>query len=126
MEIYSLKEIAAIAGVPISHVENHVIARGVAAADHWVAEPDAIRLIREIAAGRPAVSGSPSFFAVVKSRSQRSLTGLLTSAGLHTLATGILIVYFVLLRKLFRKGHFQHGEHHTTTQWPTDDSIHAV
>ena len=92
MEIYSLKEIAAIAGVPISHVETHVIGGGVAAADRWVAEPDAIQLIREIAAGRPAGSGSPSFFAVVKSRPQRSLTGLLTSAGLHTLAAAVLIV----------------------------------
>lgn len=92
MEIYSLKEIAAVAGVPVGHVESHVIAGDVPAAGQWVVESDAIRLIREIVAGRPASSGSPSFFAVVKSRPQRSLTGLLMSAGLHALAAAVLVV----------------------------------
>jgi hypothetical protein len=92
VEIYSLREIAAAAGVAVSHVERHVIAGGVPAAGEWIAESDAIRLVHEIVAGRPASSGSPTFFTVVKSRAQRPLTGLLTSAGLHALAVAILIV----------------------------------
>lgn len=92
VEIYSFKQIAAVAGVPVGHVERHVIAGQVPAADRWVVESDAIRLIREIVAGRPASSGSPSFFAVMKSRPQRSPAGLLTSVGLHALAAAALIV----------------------------------
>jgi TonB family protein len=92
VEIYSLKEIAAAAGVPVGHVESHVIAGGVPTADGWVAESEAIRLVREIASGRPAPSGSPAFFAVVKSRPNRPITGLVTSAGLHAIAAALLVV----------------------------------
>lgn len=92
VEIYSLKEIAAAADVPVGHVEHHVIAGGIPAATQWVLECDAIRLVREIVAGRPASSGSPTFFAVVKSRPQRSVIGVLTSAGLHALAAAVLII----------------------------------
>lgn len=92
MEIYSLKEVAAAAGVAVGHVERHVIAGGVPAAGEWVRESDAIRLVREIVGGQPVASGSPTFFTVVKSRAQRPLTGLLTSAGLHAVAVAILVV----------------------------------
>jgi TonB family protein len=92
VEIYSLKEIAAAAGVAVGQVERHVVAGGVPAAGEWVAESEAIRLVRDIVGGRPIASGSPTFFSVVKSRAQRPLTGLLTSAGLHAVAVAILIV----------------------------------
>ena len=92
VEVFSLKEIAAVAGVPVGHVESRVVTGEVLAADQWVSESEAIRLIREIVAGRPEWSGSPSFFAVLKSRQQRPLTGLLTSAGLHALALTLLVV----------------------------------
>jgi TonB family protein len=92
VEIYSLEEVAAAAGVPVGHVERHVIAGGVPAAGEWVTEADAIQLVREIVGGQPLASGSPTFFAVMKSRAQRPLTGLLTSAGLHAVAVAILIV----------------------------------
>jgi len=92
VDVFSLKEIAAVAGVPVGHVESRVVAGEVPAADQWISESDAINLIREIVAGRPASSASPSFFAVVKSRQPRSLTGLLTSAGLHALAVAALVV----------------------------------
>jgi periplasmic protein TonB len=97
VEIYSLKEIAAAAGVPVGHVESHVIAGGVPTAGGWVAESEAVRLVREIASGRPAPSGSPAFFAVVKSRPHRPLTGLVTSAGLHLIAAAVLIVVSLAL-----------------------------
>ena len=71
MEIYSFKEIAAAAGVPAGHVERHVIASGVPSSRGWIAEGDAVRLVREIAAARPAPSDHPTFFAVVKSRAPR-------------------------------------------------------
>jgi protein TonB len=92
VEFFSLQDIATAAGVPVGQVERHVIAGSVTTANGWVAEPDAIRLLREIAAGRPVHSASPSFFAVVKSRPPRSLGGLATSAGLHAVAATILIV----------------------------------
>ena len=92
MQVFSLKDIAAVAGVPVGHVERRVVAGDVTTADEWVSESEAVRLIQEIVAGQPAPSGSPSFFAVVKSRQPRSLTGLLTSAGLHALAVGVLVV----------------------------------
>jgi TonB family protein len=97
VEIYSLKEIAAAAGVPVGHVESHVIAGAVPMADGWVPESEAIRLVREIASGLPTPSGSPSFFAVVKSRPHRPLTGLITSAGLHAIAAVVLIVVSLAL-----------------------------
>jgi TonB family protein len=97
VEIYSLKEIAAAAGVPVGHVESHVIAGGVPTAGGWVAEAEAVRLVREIVSGRPAPSGSPAFFAVVKSRPHRPLTGLVASAGLHAIAAAILIVVSLAL-----------------------------
>ena len=86
MEVFSLKEIAAVAGVPVGHVESRVVTGEVPAADQWVSESEAIRLIQEFVACRREWSGSPSFFAVLKSRQQRPLRGLLTSAGLHALA----------------------------------------
>jgi TonB family protein len=92
VEIFALKDIAAAAGVPVGQVESHVIAGGVPTADGWLTEPDAVRLLREIAGGRPAPSASPTFFAVVKSRPPRPLSGLVTSAGLHALAAAVLIV----------------------------------
>ena len=92
MEVFSLKDIAAVAGVPVGHVESRVFAGGVRAADQWVSESEAICLIREIVACRPEWSGSPVFFAVLKSRQQRPLRGLLTSAGVHALAVGLLVV----------------------------------
>jgi protein TonB len=97
VEVFSLKDIAAVAGVPVGHVERRVVAGDVTAADLWVGEADAVRLIREIAAGQPAPTGSPSFFAVVKSRQPRSVSGLLTSAGLHAFAVAALVVSFSLL-----------------------------
>jgi hypothetical protein len=92
VEVFSLKDIATVAGVPVGHVERRVVAGDVSAADQWVVEEDAVRLIREIVAGRPAPNESPSFFAVVKSRQPRSVTGLLTSAGLHAVAVAALVV----------------------------------
>jgi TonB family protein len=92
VEVFALKDIAAAAGVSVSRVEIHVIAGSVPTRDGWVAEPAAIRLLREIASGRPAPSASPTFFAVVKSRPHRPLSGLVTSASLHALAAAVLIV----------------------------------
>ena len=97
MEIYSFKEIAAAAGVPAGHVESHVIAGGVPAVHGWVAESDAIRLVREIAAGRPAPSSSPAFFAVVKSRPHRPRSGLFASAGLHALVVVLIVSSLAML-----------------------------
>ena len=90
VEVFSLEEIAAVAGVPVGHVESRVVAGEVPAADQWVSESEAIRLIREIVACRPGWSGSPSFFAVLKARQQRPLRALLTSAGLHALAVAVV------------------------------------
>ena len=92
VQVFSLQEIAAAAGVPVEHVENRAIAGEVLTADRWVSESDAIRLVRDIVAGKPEWSGSPSFLAVLKTRTQRPLRGLLTSAGLHALAVAVLIV----------------------------------
>ena len=92
MEIFSLKEIAAAAGVPVGHVESHVVGGDVPAAGMWVTEAEAIRLVREIATGHPAPSGHPTFLSVVKSRPHRSLSGLVTSASLHAIAAAVLIV----------------------------------
>ena len=50
VEVFSLKEIAAVAGVPVGHVESRVVAGEFPAADQWVSESDAINLIREIVA----------------------------------------------------------------------------
>jgi TonB family protein len=92
VEIFSLKDIAAAASVPVSRVESHAIAGSVPTIDGWMSEPDAIRLLREIASGRPAPNASPTFFAVVKSRPPRPLSGLVTSATLHALAATVLVV----------------------------------
>jgi protein TonB len=92
VQVFSLREIAAAAGVPVEHVESRLIADEVLAADQWVSEPDAIRLVRDIVAGKPEWSGSPSFLAVLKARKEPPLRGLLTSAGLHALAVAVLIV----------------------------------
>jgi protein TonB len=98
VEIYSLKDIASAAGVPVGHVENRVIAGDVLSVGGWIAEPEAVRLVREIAAGRPAPSSHPAFFAVVKSRPHRSAKGLLTSAGLHALVVVLMVSSLTLLR----------------------------
>jgi periplasmic protein TonB len=97
VEIYSLKDIASAAGVPVGHVENRVIAGDVRSIDGWIAEPEAVRLVREIAAGSPAPSSHPAFFAVVKSRPNRSPKGLLTSAGLHALVVVLMVSSLTLL-----------------------------
>ncbi len=97
MEIYSLKEIASAAGVPVGHVERHAVARGIALAHDWVAESDAIRLLREIVSGRPAPSASPTFFAVVKSQAQRSRSGLAASVGVHALVVVLIVSTFAML-----------------------------
>jgi TonB family protein len=47
--------------------------------------------VQQIVAGRHDSSEFPSFFAVLKSRQSRSLSGLLTSAGLHVLAVALLV-----------------------------------
>jgi periplasmic protein TonB len=97
VEIYSLKEIAAAAGVPVGHVESHVIAGGVPSARGWIVESDAIRLVREIASGRPAPSSHPTFFAVVKARPHRPRTGLAASAGLHALVVVLIVSSLALV-----------------------------
>jgi TonB family protein len=97
VEIYSLKEIAAAAGVPIGHVERQVIARGLRASHGCVAEPDAVGLVRDIVSGRPEPSSHPTFFAVLKSRPQRPRTGLFASAGLHALVVVLIVSSLALL-----------------------------
>ena len=97
MEIYSFNEIAAAAGVPAGHVERHVIASGVPTSRGWIAEGDAVRLVREIAAARPAPSDHPTFFAVVKSRAPRPKTGLFASAGLHAAVVVLIVSSLALL-----------------------------
>jgi TonB family protein len=97
VEIYSLKEIAAAAGVPVGHVERHVIAGGVPAVHGWVVESEAVRLVREIAAACPAPSSHPTFFAVVKSRPHRPRTGLFASAGLHALVVVLIVSSLALV-----------------------------
>jgi TonB family protein len=96
VEIYSLREIAAAAGVPPGHVERHAIASGVASSRGWIAEGDAVRLVREIAAARPAPSDHPTFFAVVTSPPPRPKSGLFASAGIHA-AVVVLIVSLALI-----------------------------
>jgi protein TonB len=91
VEIYSLKEIAAAADVPVGHVERHVIAGGVPSAAGLVGETEAIRLLRAIASGQPAPSGNPTFLAVVKSPERRGLTGLVASGALHVVLGAALI-----------------------------------
>jgi len=97
VEIYSLKDIATAAGVPVGHVENRVIAGGIQSVDGWIPEGEAVRLVREIVAGQPAPSAHPSFFAVVKSKTQRSTKGLLTSVGLHALVVVLMVSSLTLL-----------------------------
>ncbi len=91
VELFSQKEIAAAAGVPVGHVERHVISGGVPSAHGFVAESDAIRLLRAIRHGEPAPSASPTFFAVTKSRERRGLSGLATSGVLHLVVAAAVI-----------------------------------
>jgi protein TonB len=97
VEIYSLKEIAAAAGVSIGHVEREAIARGLRSAHGWVAEGDAVGLVRDIVSGRQAPTTHPTFFAVVKSRQQRPRTGLFASAGLHVMVAVLMVFSLALL-----------------------------
>ena len=46
MEIFSLAEIAAAAGVPASQVTDRVLRSGIATAQGYVGEADAIALVR--------------------------------------------------------------------------------
>ena len=92
MDVYSFKEIAAAAGVPVGHVERHVISGGVPFADGFVGEPDAIRLLQAIRSADPVPSASPTFFAVTKSSERRGVSGLLTSSVLHVVIAAIVIV----------------------------------
>jgi periplasmic protein TonB len=105
VEIYSFKEIAAAAGVPAGHVERHAIASGVASSRGWIAEADAVRLVREIAAARPAPSDHPTFFAVVKSRPPRPKSGLFASAGLHAAVLVLIVSSLALLGASSREPH---------------------
>jgi protein TonB len=91
VHVFSFDEIATAAGVSVGHVESRVVAGEVPAADRFVGESDAIRLVREIVGGQPPPTGSPSFFSVVKSPPERPLTGLFASAGLHVLAVTLLV-----------------------------------
>ena len=93
MEIYSVGDIAAAAGVPVPQVTGRVLRSGIATARGYVGEADAIALVRSIVSGEPSPSDSPTFAAVVVPTERRGLFGLLTSSALHVLAGTILIVF---------------------------------
>ena len=59
MEIYSVGDIAAAAGVPVSQVTDRVLRSGIATARGYVGEADAIALVRSIVSGEPPPSDSP-------------------------------------------------------------------
>jgi protein TonB len=93
MEIYSVGDIAAAAGVSVPQVTDRVLRSGIATARGYVGEGDAIALVRSIVSGEPSPSDSPTFAAVVVPTERRGLFGLLTSSALHVLAGTILIVF---------------------------------
>ena len=92
MEIYSVGDIAAAAGVPVSQVTGRVLRSGIATARGYVGEADAIALVRSIVSGEPPPSDHPTFAAVVVATERRGVFGLMTSSALHVLAGTILIV----------------------------------
>ena len=92
MEIFSVAEIAAAAGVPASQVTDRVLRSGIATAQGYVGEADAIALVRSIVSGEPPPSEYPTFAAVVVPAKRRSISGLLTSSALHVLVGTILIM----------------------------------
>ena len=92
MEIYSVADVAAAAGVPVSQVTGRVLRSGIATARGYVGEADAIALVRSIVSAEPPPSDSPTFAAVVVPRERRGVAGLLTSSALHVLAGAILIL----------------------------------
>ena len=92
MEIFSVGDIAAAAGVPVSQVTGRVLRSGIATARGYVGEADAIALVRSIVSGEAPPSDYPTFAAVVVPTERRGVFGLLTSSALHVLAGTILIV----------------------------------
>ena len=92
MEIYSVGDIAAAAGVPVSQVTGRVLRSDIATARGYVGEADAVALVRSIVSGEPPPSDYPTFAAVVVPRERRGLTGLMTSSALHLLVGTILLV----------------------------------
>ena len=97
VEIYSVGNIAAAAGVRVSQVTDRVLRSGIATARGYVGEADAIALVRSLLSGEPPPSDSPIFAAVVAAPERRSVFGLMTSSALHVLAGTILIVSFAWL-----------------------------
>lgn len=92
MEVYSVRDVAAAAGVPLSQVTGRILRNGIATARGHLSEVDAIGLVRSIVAAEPPPSDYPTFAAVVVPKERRGVFGLLTSSALHALAAAILIV----------------------------------
>jgi periplasmic protein TonB len=92
VNIYSVGDIAAAAGVPLSQVTDRVLRGDIVAARGYVSEADAIALVRSIASGEAPPSDHPVFGAVVAATERRDTFGLMTSSALHVLAGTILIV----------------------------------
>jgi periplasmic protein TonB len=92
VEIFSVSDIAAATGVPVSRVADRILRTGVPTAHGYVREDDALALVRAIAAGEPVPSDHPTFGAVVVAPERRGLFGLMTSGALHVLAATIVIV----------------------------------
>ena len=97
MEIYSVRDIAATAGVPLSQVTDRVLRSGIVTSRGYVGEADAIALVRSIVNGEPLPSDAPTFAAVVVASERRGVFGLMTSSALHVLAGSLLIVSFAWL-----------------------------
>lgn len=92
MEIYSVGDIAAAAGVPVSQVTGRVLRGGITTAGGYVSEADAVALVRSIVSGEAPPSDYPTFASVVVPTERRGVVGLMTSSALHVLVGTILLV----------------------------------
>ncbi len=92
MEIYSVRDVAAAADVPMGQVTSRILRSGIATARGYLSEADAIGLVRSIVAAEPPPSDYPTFAAVVVPKERRGVFGLLTSSALHVTAAAILII----------------------------------
>ena len=92
MEIYSVGDIAAAAGVPVSQVTGRVLRGGITTAGGYVGEADAVALVRSIVSGEAPPSDYPTFASVVVPTERRGVVGLMTSSALHVLVGTILLV----------------------------------
>jgi len=92
MQVFSVGNVAAAAGVPVRQVTDRVLRGGIATAHGYVGENDAVALVRSIASGDPPPSAYPTFAAVVVPKERRGNFGLLTSSALHVLVGALLIV----------------------------------